>query len=142
MSIDSPPLPSVVIDLEVPFFDVDIMDVVWHGHYVKYFEIARAALFDSFSYNYREMRDSGYAWPVIELKVRYARPAQLGQKIKVKASLVEYELRLKTDYLITDAKSGERLTKAHTIQAAVDMGTNELVYASPDILLEKLGLKT
>lgn len=139
---DSITLPSIVIDIDVPFFDVDIMEVVWHGHYVKYFEMARAALFETFNYNYREMRASGYAWPVIELKIRYARPAQLGQKIHVKAWLVEYEQRLKTAYLITDAKTGERLTKAHTIQAAVDMSKNELMYSTPKILLEKLGIKT
>ena len=135
-------LPSTAIDIDVPFFDIDIMEVVWHGHYVKYFEMARAALFDTFNYNYREMRESGYAWPVIELKIRYARPAQLGQKIRVKASLVEYEQRLKTAYLITDVKTGGRLTKAHTIQAAVDMSNNELMYVSPKILLEKLGIKS
>ena len=32
--------------IEVPFHDVDVMRVAWHGHYVKYFEIARCALLD------------------------------------------------------------------------------------------------
>jgi acyl-CoA thioester hydrolase len=31
----------------VPFFDIDTMNVVWHGHYVKYLEVARCALLDN-----------------------------------------------------------------------------------------------
>lgn len=135
-------LPHTEVDLEVPFHDVDLMEVVWHGHYAKYFEIARSALFDMFAYNYKEMKDSGYAWPIIELKIRYAQPIKLGQKIKVRVSIVEYEFRLKIEYLIIDELTDKLLTKAHTIQVAVDMSTNELLYASPPILLEKLGIES
>ena len=37
-------LPEAEIIIRVPFHDVDLMEVVWHGHYAKYFEIARCAL--------------------------------------------------------------------------------------------------
>ena len=36
------------VEIEIPFHDVDMMEVAWHGHYVKYFEIARCALLDQF----------------------------------------------------------------------------------------------
>ena len=32
------------VRLKVPFHDVDTMQVVWHGHYLKYFEQARQVL--------------------------------------------------------------------------------------------------
>ncbi len=35
---------SETIEFEIPFFDVDSMEVTWHGHYIKYFELARCAL--------------------------------------------------------------------------------------------------
>ena len=91
---------EVVID--VPFHDVDVMGVAWHGHYVKYFEIARCALLDSIDYNYPQMRDSGYAWPVIDLRIRYPRPLRFQQKVRVIARLEEWENRLKVSYLIED----------------------------------------
>jgi acyl-CoA thioester hydrolase len=40
------------IDVVVPFFDVDSLEIVWHGHYVKYLEIARCALLDELGHNY------------------------------------------------------------------------------------------
>lgn len=142
MSNQQQELPSAEIIVEVPFHDVDLMGVAWHGHYTKYCEIARCALLDKISYNYKEMKESGFSWPVIELKLRYAHPALLGQKIRVKASLRDYELHLKIDYLITDAETGTRLSRGHTIQVPVDMRTQIMLFGAPPVLLEKLGIKT
>jgi len=128
------------IDIEVPFHDVDMMEVVWHGHYVKYFEIARCALLEKIDYNYLQMRDSGYAWPVIDLGMRYIKPATFGQVISVRAAIVEWENRLKMNYLITDKHSGARLTKGYSIQVAVNMQTRQMCLESPAVLLEKLGV--
>lgn len=126
--------------LQVPFHDVDIMEIAWHGHYVKYFGIARDQLLQEIGYGYREMRESGIAWPVIELKMRYAKPARLGQNIKVSARIVEYEMRLKIAYLVSDLETGARLTRGHTIQVAVDVESQEMMLGSPPVLLEKLGV--
>ncbi|MFJ5298133.1 acyl-CoA thioesterase [Pseudomonas sp. NPDC088368] len=120
----------------VPFFDVDTMHVVWHGHYVKYLEVARCALLDKLDHNYTQMRDSGYAWPVIDLQLRYVRGAVFGQRINVRASLVEWENRLKIDYLITDKATGERLTRASTVQVAVEIETREMQLASPKVFVD------
>lgn len=126
------------IDLQVSFFDVDMMAIVWHGHYVKYFELARCALLDSIDYNYEAMRDSGYFWPVIDLNLRYIKPARFGQWLTVNAELVEWEHRLKINYLITDKQDHSRLTKGYSVQVAVHCDTQEMCLISPDILLEKL----
>lgn len=130
---------SASVEIDVPFHDVDMMEIAWHGHYVRYFEIARCKLFDQLDYNYRQMRDSGYAWPVIDLHVRYVQPLHFQQKVTVTAWIAEWENRLRVQYLITDSE-GKRLTKGHTDQVAINMKTNELMLATPAILLEKLGI--
>ncbi len=129
---------SVTID--VPFYDTDAMGIVWHGNYVKYFEVARCALLDSIDYGYTEMRESGYVWPVIDLRVRYPGAVVFAQKIIVRASIKEYLHRLGIAYLITDAVTGKRLTRGTTHQVAVHVATHETCFASPPILLEKLGV--
>jgi acyl-CoA thioester hydrolase len=120
----------------VPFFDVDTMHVVWHGHYIKYLEVARCALLDRIGHNYSAMVESGYAWPVIDLQLRYVRGAVFGQTLNVRASLVEWENRLKINYLITDLASGERLTRACSVQVAVDMASREMQLASPKVFTD------
>ncbi|MHC8337161.1 acyl-CoA thioesterase [Pseudomonas sp. HLT2-19-2] len=123
-------------EILVPFFDVDTMNVVWHGHYVKYLEVARCALLDKIGHNYDAMVESGYAWPVIDLQLRYVRGAVFGQKLNVRANLVEWENRLKISYLISDLETGERLTRASSVQVAVDMSSREMLLASPKVFTD------
>ena len=126
--------------IEIPFHDVDVMGVAWHGHYVKYLEIARCALLDKIDYNYPQMKASGYGWPVIDLRIRYPQPLYFQQKVRVKATLDEWENRLKVSYVIENVETGQRLTKAYTVQVAIDMTSGEMQFASPDILFQKLGI--
>ncbi len=128
------------IELQIQFYDLDPMEIVWHGNYVKYLEQARCALLDTIQYNYLAMRASGYTWPVIDLHLRYAHPATFGQRIKVNASIVEWENCLKIAYLIFDAATGKRLSKGTTTQVAVNTATGEMCFASPAVLFEKLGI--
>jgi acyl-CoA thioester hydrolase len=116
------------------------MAVVWHGHYVKYLELARCALLARFNYDYPQMRESGYAWPIVDLRLKYVRPAAFGQELLVRARIVEWEIRLKIDYEIRDAAQGHRLTKASTIQVAVDLRNGEMQYLCPPILWQRLGV--
>jgi len=131
---------STETEITIPFHDVDSMQVVWHGHYVKYFEIARCQLLESFDYNYQQMFDSGYAWPVVDMRVKYVKPVRFEQRIVVVTELVEWEFRLKIKYRIVDADSGVTLTKGYTIQVAVDMKTEEMCMESPPVLLTKLNV--
>ena len=128
------------IELTPAFHDLDPMAVVWHGHYLKYFELARCALLQKFDYDYPQMHASGFLWPIVDLRSKYVRSAQLGRKLRVRAQIVEWENRLKIEYLIRDAQSGEVLTRAHTIQVAVDRATGEMCFVSPPVLLQRLGL--
>ena len=115
------------------------MRIVWHGNYLKYFEIARCALLDEVGYNYDQMGASGYAWPVIDAKVRFGKPARFGDELKVTAAIREYEHRLRISYEIRNQQN-QRLTRGSTVQVAVDLATNEMCYRSPDVLLQRLGV--
>jgi acyl-CoA thioester hydrolase len=126
------------VEVEVGFHDVDAMDVAWHGHYLKYFEAARCELLRRFDYDYPRMRDSGYAWPIVDVRLRYVAPARYAQRLLVRATLMEWESRLRIDYLVRDKRTGAKLTAGSTVQVAVDMASGELQFVSPPVLLEKL----
>lgn len=122
----------------IPFFDVDSLNIVWHGNYCKYLELARCQLLDKIGYNYRAMAASGFSFPIVDMRIKYIQPLLFEQAIVITATLVEWQYRLKISYLIQDASTGEKLTKAHTIQAAVDMTTRELRLECPDIFVSKV----
>lgn len=127
-------------DILVPFHDVDAMHVVWHGHYYKYFEIARTQLLQTIDYDVIKMKESGFSWPVIETSCKYIRPILYDQTIRVFANLQEYENRLKVSYRIVDSTTNEKLAKGYTIQVGIDMIKNEMCFVSPKILWEKIKL--
>ncbi|WP_350550755.1 acyl-CoA thioesterase [Pseudoalteromonas sp. 120-MNA-CIBAN-0494] len=126
------------VEIEIPFHDCDPMNVVWHGNYPRYLEIARCELLRIFDYDYLQMKDSGFAWPIVDMQIKYVASAVFTQKIKVAAYLKEYENRLRIDYVITDAISNKRITKASTTQVAVEISSKEMQFVSPPILYEKL----
>ena len=130
----------VEIELSPAFHDLDPMEVVWHGHYLKYLELARCALLQTFDYDYPQMRATGYLWPIVDLRTKYLRSARFGQRLRVRAELTEWEVRMRIDYLISDADSGEAITRAHTIQVAVEMATGEMCFATPEVFRQRLGL--
>ncbi|HXP98091.1 MAG TPA: acyl-CoA thioesterase [Telmatospirillum sp.] len=128
---------SAEVVIQAQFYDLDPMQVVWHGNYARFLEQARCALLDRIAYNYPEMQASGYVWPIVDMRIKYVRPIRFGDQIVVTATLAEFENRLKIDYRISDA-AGQVLTKAHTIQVAVKADSGEMLLESPAILLEKI----
>jgi len=119
------------VDLEVRFHDVDMVGVVWHGHYLRYFENARWALMNQLGYGLERMLESGYGWPMVELQTRYLNIARFGDPLRVRASLIEWESRLVLNYLVSRPRDGARIARARSVQVAVDMRSGELQFASP-----------
>ena len=93
------------VTIDVPFHDLDPMQIVWHGRYAQYFEVARCKLLEQIGYTYQDMKNSGYAWPIIDMRIPYVKSARFDQKLIVRATLKEYEHRLKIRYEIRDAVS-------------------------------------
>ena len=126
------------MDMVIPFHDVDSMGITWHGNYLRSFEVVRCLLLDKLGYNYRTMQQSGYAWPIVDVQVKYVKSSTFDQKIKVIAAIVEWENRLRINYQIVDAQTNARITKGYTIQAAVDITTEELCFVTPEVFQEKI----
>ncbi len=124
------------ITIDIPFYDLDPMQVVWHGNYIKYLERARCALLERLNYTYADMYKENKTYPVAKLEVKYIKPCIFNQKIDVTAFLKEFQECLIIDYEITDNKTGEKLLKARTMQIAVDVATKNALYEPSPKLLE------
>jgi acyl-CoA thioester hydrolase len=129
---------SAEIEIKASFYDVDSMDVVWHGNYVKYLEDARCALLEKINFDYAAMRESGYAWPVVGMNIKYISPIRFMQRVKVRAALEEFENCIKVKYLLFDPETGKKIAKAETVQMAVGIKDMKALYFSPRILLDKV----
>jgi acyl-CoA thioester hydrolase len=128
---------EIEVELEVPFHDVDMLKLVWHGHYYKYFEIARTELLRSRQLSAEQLLPTGYLLVVIESKCRYPSPLRFGQRFRVGAAFADVDYRLKIDYQIWNLTEDRRAAYGHTVLATLD-SDGKLLLRTPDALLDRI----
>lgn len=119
------------------FFDVDAMNIVWHGNYVKFMEVARCSLLDKIGYGYKEMIKDGFAYPVTSINLKYVRSVYFSDTVNIKTYLVEYENCIKIKYEIFNEK-GELCTKAESTQMALKLETNESCFECSPTFIQRV----
>lgn len=129
---------ETVVELEVPFHDVDPLGVVWHGHYYKYMELARAKLLTPLGLDGDELLATGYRLYVIESKCRYVFPLRYRDRVRVSAWIRETENRLLVAFELFNLTHDRRTARGHTILATTD-GEGNLLMETPRVLLDRLG---
>lgn len=75
--------------IRVRYADTDQMNCVYHGNYAAYFEAARGEAIRSIGFSYKDIETMGVAMPVVELNIKYLRPAHYDDLLTVKVILNE-----------------------------------------------------
>jgi len=131
---------KATVAFSVPFADVDAMQVVWHGHYLKYFDLARDRLFRDAGLDlYRLVEESGLVFPITRTQTKHIRPLRFRDEVKCTATLVETECRLVLDFEIRLAGSDQLCAKGRTEQAAVRLPEGNLELRIPEPIRRALG---
>jgi acyl-CoA thioester hydrolase len=130
-------LKEISIEIEVPFRHIDMMGVVWHGHYYAYLEEARTALLRSCNLDAGDLIGARFVFFVIECKCRYAHPLHYGDRIRVTAWLKDIQHRIHIAYEIHNLTHGKRAARGHTILATTDLEKN-LLLETPDEIRRRL----
>lgn len=136
----SPEKKSFEVEISVPFFDLDPMQIVWHGNYLNYFELARAALFehygvDLYSYYNRER----IIFPIIRTQTKHILPLKHRDRVICKATLVDANIKLVVDFEIRKAADGSVCTRGRTEQVAVKTPEMETLFSIPGDIRQLLG---
>lgn len=123
--------------ITVRFNEVDSYEVAWHGHYVVWMEIGRNALAGRFGLDARQLGELGYLAPVIDLQLKYRRPARYNEELRIctiarrsETATLEFRCRITAD-------DGTVCASGRTIHALTDRdGT--LQYRLPAVIAERL----
>jgi acyl-CoA thioester hydrolase len=128
---------ETAVEIEVPFRHVDLMGVVWHGHYYEYLEEARTALLRSRSLDDGDLIGGRYAFFVIESHCRYTFPLFYRDRMRVSAWIQDVRHRVFIGYEIRNLTRARRAARAHTILATTDLERN-LLLETPDEIRRRL----
>lgn len=105
----------------VRYAETDMMGVVYHGNFLPWFEVGRTTLLKEMGIIYRQLEADGYRLPVLEVAVKYQRPALYDDTITIVTTLREKPLlRIRLDYEVR--RGDELLATGHTIHAFIDHG--------------------
>lgn len=103
----------------VRYAETDMMGVVYHGSYLPWLEIGRTNLLKEMGLPYRELESQGYFLPVLEVSVKYARPALYDDTVTIITTLKEKPvLRIRLEYELR--RGDELLATAETVHAFID----------------------
>ncbi len=120
--------------IKVQFYDLDPMNIVWHGNYVKYIEAARCDFFEKLNYTYKDMYKDGIMYPIAKMDLKYIKSAKFGDKLTVECILKELEPAILIKYNIYSGR--DKILTASTMQMAVNAKNGETLYNAPKRLIE------
>ena len=133
----APPEDAVSIELQVPFHDVDVLEVAWHGHYAKYLELARTAWMRARSLDAADMRALGFRFFVTEYFLRHLAPLRYGDQVQVQAWPVEVQNRIRIAYRVQNRTTGRIAAQGWTVLVSTD-AAGELFLQTPEPILARL----
>ena len=131
---------SFEVKIRIPFFDLDPMQIVWHANYLNYFEVARAALFESHGIDlYNFFTTQQLIFPIIKTATKHILPLRHRDEIICKATLIDARVKIIVDFEIRHADSGKVCARGRTEQVTVKVPEMETVFRVPKEIRNAFG---
>lgn len=132
------------IEFPVRFSEVDSMNIVWHGHYVKYMEEGREDFGRKYGINYMLIKANGFMAPLVKLTCDYKKALSYDDRVVVETSFIDSEAaKIIYAFRIYRASDKQLVATGESVQVFLDM-ERELVLTVPSFFEDwkkKMGLR-
>ena len=117
---------SNITHTTVRFSEVDSMQVVWHGEYVRYFEDGREAFGRQYSgLGYLDFYANGYTAPIVDLQLQYISPLSVNEVAVIETRFIDMAAaKLCFEYIIHRQSDGALVARGSSVQVFVDNDGN------------------
>ncbi|WP_276133997.1 acyl-CoA thioesterase [Polluticoccus soli] len=124
-------------ELEVKFSEADPLGIVWHGHFIRYFEDGREAFGEAYGIRYLDFYRSNIVVPIVSIHCDYKRILRYGHKIRLETTYHDSPAaKLIFHYAIYDAKTDEQVAKGNSTQVFMDKEKMELMLTLPQFMTD------
>ena len=124
-------------NIRIRYSETDQMGYCYYGNYAQFLEIGRVETLRTVGISYKELEEKGIMLPVVELNIKYLKPALYDDLIEIRTYLKKTPgVRIEFDYEIYNEKN-ELLTTAYTSLVFISSKTMKPVQA-PEDLREKI----
>jgi len=122
---------------EVRFSEVDSLGIVWHGHYLRYFEDGREAFGKKYNLGYLDFYSRGYVVPIVNIQCDYKRFLRYGDRIIIETTYTPCEpAKMNFAYRLMNAATGELIVTGSTVQVFLSTDNFILQLTNPDFFQE------
>jgi len=137
--METPNRPSHEVRMKVAFYDLDPLQIVWHGNYLKYFEVARGELFDHLGVDLFAYHDkTGTIFPIIRTAVKHVHPLKQGDEFLCRATVKEARTKIVVAFEVR-LLDGRLCARGTTEQVAVRAPLMEMAFSIPEEISRALG---
>jgi acyl-CoA thioester hydrolase len=124
--------------LQVRFYEVDAYGVVWHGHYIGWFEAGRNELTKHFQIGPLQLKEMNLLAPVVELTCQFKLPATFGDSLVIQTTMERTEVaKLIFHYRVLHKENGKLLATGSSTHVLTDL-SGTLLYRVPPEVLERI----
>jgi acyl-CoA thioester hydrolase len=128
---------TVRTEVAVRFNEADPLGIVWHGHYVRYFEDGREAFGKEHGCSYLDFYRNGFVVPIVKIDCDYKRSLRYGDSVIVESTYIPTAAaKIVFHYQLFNAQTNELVAKGSTMQVFLDLDTNTLQLATPAFFAE------
>lgn len=119
-------------EVMVRFNEADPLGIVWHGHYIRYFEDGREAFGRKYGIAYLDFYREGFAVPVVSVQCDYKKPLRYGERVIVECTYIDTPAaKLKFTYKIFEADTKELVATGSSVQVFVEAKAFQLELTIP-----------
>ncbi len=116
----------------IRFNEADPLGVVWHGHYIRYFEDGREAFGMMHGLGYLDVYKQGFVIPIVNVHCDFKRSLRYGDRVIVETVYIPCEAaKMKFNYSLTNAATGEIVATGYSVQVFLDKKDSILQLANP-----------
>lgn len=131
-------------EIAVRFNEADPLGIVWHGHYIRYFEDGREAFGEAHGCRYLDFYKSGYVVPVVNVNCNYKKSLKYGDRVIIETTYKPTKAaKMIFDYILYNAKTGDVVATGNSVQVFLDREKSNLQLIRPsffDDWLKEKGL--
>ena len=128
---------SHTFETEVKFSEADPLGIVWHGHFIRYFEDGREAFGEKYKLKYLDFYRSNIVVPIIKINCEYKRILRYGHRIRLETIYHDTPAaKLLFDYAVYDAATDEQVAKGNSMQVFMQRDTMELMLTMPQFMID------
>ena len=119
-------------EILVRFNEADPLGIVWHGHYIRYFEDGREAFGNMHELGYLEVYKRGFVIPVVSVQCDFKKSLRYGDRVIVETKFIPTEAaKMKFTYRLFNAATGDLVATGSSVQVFLSKDDSTLQLANP-----------